>query len=212
MIVEFAGIPKSGKTSAIDSARDYFTRKGRPVVVSPESTRACPFSSRMRFEFACWTASRVVNEVIGWSASQSDNSLMLQDRGIFDAMAFLQLCALEQAENLSLERRSHLEVEPVRLNFWLAEIDILFLFKAKPEVVLSRDIAYQLGAGTGLITNPLTIDRLLQCYDQVLEYAHPRIRNVVILDTSEKSPMAAARIVCETIEHELALSDGKRCS
>ena len=211
MIVEFAGIPKSGKTNAIDSARDYFTRKGTHVIVSSESTRACPFSDRRRFEFACWTANRVLNDVINWSVTLARESLVVQDRGIFDAKAFLRLNENEYTKNSTHDCITHKAVHAYldSLDFWLAKVDLLFLFKANRQVVLSRDMAYRLGAGPGLITNRETLDSLMHCYDLCLNSLPNRVNNLKILDTSEQSPEETARIVCETIgfQFDLAQTD-----
>lgn len=96
MIVEFAGIPRSGKSTSIDAVKDYYIRKGQIVKSLFEGARTCPFPHQFRVRTAFWTANKVQNDVIQISIKSKRNEILyLQDRGLFDAMAFIKLLEFE---------------------------------------------------------------------------------------------------------------------
>ena len=95
MIIEFSGLPKSGKSTTIGIVRDYYLRKDVAVQINSEGARMCPFSHLKRIEIASWTANRALNSVLESSFSSQPLNLFLQDRGLFDSLAFFELLYLD---------------------------------------------------------------------------------------------------------------------
>jgi len=178
MIVEFAGLPRSGKSSTVSAVRDYYLRCERSVIMSPDEARLRPFSSRHRVEFACWTANQALSSVLEGSLGARRDGLILHDRGLFDALAFFKLLHLESL--ISDETLSDF-IGYFAKPQWTSLVDIVMLFRIPAEQAMERDVASRLGAGPGIITNIATMRGLSESYRWTVEhYGHrfPRIESV----------------------------------
>lgn len=196
MIVEFAGLPNSGKSSAIAVAGDYFSRSAHRVKVVAEGARTCPFRNRHRVEFACWTASHAVGLVLEAGLGTDWETIMIQDRGVFDALAFLKLLHLE--EFIALEKLGHF-MDYFADHRWTHFVDLVLLFRVSPERAVERDYASEIGARPGVITNIATMRRLSVAYDFVLEEYGNSFPRVEQIDTTDATQLRTARKVVEHI-------------
>lgn len=216
MLVEFAGMPRSGKSTCIDVAGHYFSRRGITVKKTGEAIRFCPFGSQHRVEIACWAANCALNAVLEASLGADPQTLMLQDRGLFDALAFLHLLlkegfisrgALSSLEAYFADRR------------WTGRVDLVILFDVEPEVVLERDtaqhVAEQLHAGEknfeglpGIITRESTLRALRDCYGEIRLAFGDRF-SIRTVRTSQTVTTDLAKLVVELIkeEYERAFGD-----
>jgi len=167
LIVEFADLPRSGKSTCIDGAKGYFSRRGITVRIAGGAVRFCPFGNQHRVEIACWAANCALNAVLESSLDTDPQTLTLQDRGLFDALAFLRL--LWKEDFISRDALSCLE-EYFADRRWTERVDLANLFDGKPEVVLERDIARYIARHLhgedlpGVITNESTLQALRDCY------------------------------------------------
>jgi thymidylate kinase len=197
VIVEFSGVPKSGKSTTIGTVRDYLSRSGYDVKVIAEGARTCPFSKQHRVEYACWAVNQVMNSVLEARFGSITETLILQDRGLFDALAFLKLLQLE-GWICSEELRDFLNyfVNPR----WTGLIDLVFLFDVVPERALERDAAVKLGARPGSVTNAVTMRKLFLAYDFILDQYSDRFMKVVRVNTTGTEPLETARRVIQIIQ------------
>ena len=164
MIIEFAGMPRSGKSSSIDIVRDYFARMGYEVVVASEAARSCPFSRENRIEIASWAANHALNTVLEASLHTTQKSIVLQDRGLFDALAFFHLLLIDHLiDKETLDGFIRYFDNPI----WLRRVDLVVLFDIAPERAIDRDIAAYLGSGPGLITNKSRLMKLREIYNTI---------------------------------------------
>ena len=197
MIVEFAGLPRSGKSSVIEVARDYFLRSGLQLRMTGEAARTCPFGSDHRVEIACWTANQALNSVLAARFSLPREVLVLQDRGLFDALAFFRLLLDEGIIRTDTLAEFSSYFASTR---WARLVDLVILFDVSPEVALERDMAARLSAGEGTITNRSTLPKLAEAYDWAAEHysdVFPRIERV---DTTSAERVKVARSVIRMIE------------
>lgn len=86
-VVEFAGTPRAGKTTALRGLRPRLERLGYRVRVVEEQARVCSVPSKRHPDFNLWTASATVAEVI--QARYSGADVLLVDRGPFDALTWM---------------------------------------------------------------------------------------------------------------------------
>jgi thymidylate kinase len=208
LIVEFAGLPRSGKSTSIDAARDYFSRRGIAVRSTGEAALACPFGSIHRVEIACWMANNALNAVLEASVDTDPQTLTLQDRGLFDALAFFHLL---EKENLV----SKGALSPIEKYFadrrWTEHVDLVVLFDVEPGVALERDIAIHLARELhdqdlpGIITNKSTLQALRACYEEIQLSFGDRFKVRVVYNTPSVTPSDTARRVIEVIEEELKI-------
>ncbi len=209
MIVEFAGLPRSGKSSCLDAVKDYYVRKGYNVRVLFEGSRTSPFSHRHRVKTAFWTANQVVNDIIEYSTLPGTDMLILQDRGLFDAMAFIRL--LEREKMPSAEDASLLEEIAARgsidkflsyLSNWARFVDLVLLFETRPERVLSRDLASKMDAGPGIITNTSTLNVLTGAYRNIKDEYGDRFARIASIRPGEGEILETAINVKDIIDRE----------
>jgi thymidylate kinase len=207
MIIEFAGLPRSGKSTSIDAARDYFSRHGITVRVAGEAAHLCPFGSQHRVEIACWAANWALNIVLEASLSTDPQMLTLQDRGLFDALAFFRLLWKEgfiSEDNLSSFESYFADQR------WTKHVDLVILFDAEPGEVLKRDIAMHLARQLhtkdlpGVITNESTLQTLRECYKEIQTNFEDRFKIRPVRTSRIKTPGTVRKVV-ELIEAELKL-------
>lgn len=210
MIVEFAGLPRSGKSTCIDAARDYFSRRGITVRIAGEAVRRCPFSNQFRVEIACWAANRALNAVLEASLVTDPRTLTLQDRGLFDALAFLYL--LWKEDFISRHTLSCLKGYFADRR-WTECVDLVILFDdVEPEMVLERDIAQRVAERLhaadrdfrglpGVITNRSTLQTLRDCYKEIRVAFEDRF-NVQQIHTSQIATTDLAKLVVEAIKEK----------
>jgi thymidylate kinase len=205
LIVEFAGLPRSGKSTCIDAARHYFSRHEITVKMAGEAIRFCPFGSQYRVEIACWAANYALNTVLEASLGASPETLTLQDRGLFDALAFLRL--LWKESYISRDTLSCLE-EYFADRRWTKRVDLVILFDVEPEVVLERDVARYIARHLhgedlpGVITNESTLQALRDCYKEMQTAFEDRF-NIRPVFTSLAKTTAIAEQVVQIIKEEL---------
>lgn len=200
MIIEFAGLPRSGKSSGVGIARDYFLRRGYKVRLIAERAILCPFSNQHRVEFAQWVANRASNSVLEAALCGETDMLFLQDRGLFDALAFYKLLYLE---GYITEEALNDFMRCFANSRWTQLVDLVILFDISHEAALERDLASKLTAGPGVITNLETMQRLTTAYDYVMAHFGGGFPRIERLDTTRISPIEAARKVIEIVKKSL---------
>ena len=200
MIIEFAGLPKSGKSSNIAVIRDYFSRSGYRTKLVAEGARTCPFSNKHRIEFACWTANQAMNAVLEARFSSERESIILQDRGVFDALAFIKLLALE---NWISETTAEMSLTYLADQRWTGLIDLIILLDVTPEIAIQRDMAARLNAPTGIITNLVTMNKLLVAYEFILEQYQDRFLSIERIDSTKASPLEITGKIIQIVQQSM---------
>lgn len=206
MIVEFAGLPKSGKSSNIAVIRDYFSRSKYRTKLIAEGARTCPFSNKNRIEFACWTANQAMNAVLEARLSSERDSIILQDRGVFDALAFIKLLALEDYIPESTAESISTYFSDQR---WTGTIDLIILLDVSPEIAIRRDLAAQLNAPTGVITNLVTMSRLSSAFEFILQRYSGRFPRIERIDTTKYTSLETAGQIIQKIRQGLNNSNSQ---
>ena len=90
--VEFAGTPKSGKSSCIEIVRHFFRRVGFRILAPTEgASRRTPYYLKNNLPaFNTWSASYALTHVLEGKYDAEDRyQIALLDRGLFDALACL---------------------------------------------------------------------------------------------------------------------------
>jgi thymidylate kinase len=202
LIVEFAGLPGAGKTSAIDLLDRYFRREGWRVRIIMEGAQACPISQEHRLPFAAWAAHRMANLLLEETYAPRPVDLLLVDRGIFDAQVFLRLLHLESRIT---DEQSRTLLNYLRLPFWAGLTDLIFLLDISPAESLRRRSADTLTERPGPILNGRTLELLADCYEEAAAYHQhaalgPDLRRV---STADLAPRGVAEAILPVIQAAL---------
>src|SRR3954469_23721694 len=64
VVLEFAGVPKAGKTSTISQLYSFLKRCGFRVKIVVERASVCPIRDKRHFTFNVWTASTTLAQIL----------------------------------------------------------------------------------------------------------------------------------------------------
>jgi hypothetical protein len=64
LVVEFAGVPKAGKTSTLNQVHAFFRRCGFRCEVVVEWASVCPVRDKKHFNFNVWTACTTLTQLL----------------------------------------------------------------------------------------------------------------------------------------------------
>ena len=199
--VEFAGTPKSGKSSCIEIVRHFFRRIGFRVLAPTEgASRRTPYFLKNNLPaFNTWSACYALTHVLEGKHDAEDRyQIALLDRGLFDALAWFEL--LRTNSEISAD-----ELEAIQQFFslerWRSSIGIVFLFKTDAETSLKRENAHTLIDEPGSAMNPEFLPKLNSAYDTVYEKFQDYYR-LSVIETSESkdtTPESTAKEVVTKI-------------
>lgn len=158
IVVEFAGTPRAGKTSAMHSLMRLLQHRHRIVHLVEERAQLSPVPSSEHPRFNLWTATTTTSLII--QAMYSEADVVLVDRGLFDS-----LCWLDWYRNS--KRLSHQDADVIDRFLCVAPLrhltNLVLVMTVDPVVAVRRERAtWQQGSpkGTGPIINAGTLTEL----------------------------------------------------
>ncbi len=89
IVVEFAGVPKAGKTTTIAQIQAFLKRCGFKVEVVIERASICPIKDKKHVNFNIWTACTTLAQILEKTQTPprpDDPQILILDRGIFDSL------------------------------------------------------------------------------------------------------------------------------
>lgn len=197
LFVEFAGTPKSGKSSCIEIVRHFFRRVGFRVLAPTEgaSRRTPSYLKDNLPAFNTWSACYALTHVLeGLHDVEDRYQIALLDRGLFDALVWFE--QLQTDDEISVEELGAIQGF-LSLKRWRSSIDIVFLFQSDPETAMKREHAHTLIDDPGRAMNPDFLEKLNNAYTAVSEKFKDHYR-LELIDTSESmdpKPESTAREV-----------------
>ena len=178
-VIEFAGTPKSGKSTSVEAIRHFFSRNGFRVHILAERAALCPIPMKGHLFFNTWCAASMLAELLANVETETD--IIIVDRGIFDALVWLTL----------QEKRGELTGEEARtfeafllLERWRNLIDLSVVMKVSAEEALSREVGQRLTMKTGSIMNPDVLTAISNSVDEAITRYGPKFDAVIRHDTT----------------------------
>lgn len=202
IVIEFCGSPKSGKTSCINSLNLFLKRNGFKTGVIAEQASICPIKDKHSPVFNVWTA----NSTIGLLSSMLDPrrneqlDIIICDRAIFDALCWFEW--MLSKETLDNSEYCHL-TNYISMPRWANKIDLVYIFKASPEVSIKREYTHLLTRKPGSIMNQKILTEYLTSIENAKEHFAARFRMVQEIDTTEIGQDEVSAEVTKTILHKL---------
>lgn len=90
ILVEFAGLPAAGKTTATNMLADVLRNHGLRASVVPESAALSPLTHLKRdWRFNVWTLCHTTNRLLEITTDE-DPCVVIVDRGLFDAFCWIE--------------------------------------------------------------------------------------------------------------------------
>jgi predicted NUDIX family phosphoesterase len=170
MVIEFAGVPKAGKTSTISSIQSFLKRCGFRVEVVVERASVCPIRDKKHFNFNIWTACTTLAQILEKTQNPprpDDPHILILDRGLFDSICWLTL--MERLERVRTEDRLVIE-KLLQIDDWRKRISAVVMMTVSPADAMDRERGLlQVEDGKGSIMN---LDVLQQMLDTTHEAAN----------------------------------------
>src|ERR1039458_9471911 len=110
VIIEFAGVPKAGKTSTLNALQAFLKRCGFRVEIVIERPSLCPIRDKTHSNFNVWTACTTLAQILEKTQNPpriDDPDILILDRGLFDALCWLRL--MERLKRIRPEERRGIE-------------------------------------------------------------------------------------------------------
>ncbi|MFV8750996.1 hypothetical protein ACNOYE_10665 [Nannocystaceae bacterium ST9] len=195
-IVELAGTPKAGKTTTLHVLNRFLKDCGYQVHEMRERASDCPIAMKGHFFFNTWTTTTMLASMIESLESEAD--VLLLDRGIFDAIVWLEYQSLDH--QVSREEREVFR-NFVLLERWRQLTDLTFVLTVQPEIALVRENKDLLIPRTGSIMSPASLSRYNDVLRSVQKAEGDRFNFIEIDTTKHQSPQATTlSIVTELVD------------
>lgn len=198
-IVEFAGMPRSGKSECIATAAHFLRRTDHPVLAPFEGASQAPeYLKHDLTLYNSWTASYAIRQIIEGSnlRAPSKYDFVLLDRGLLDATAWFHHLEDEKDDPLDEADRKTL-TDFICLEHWRRLVSQVFVFLCSPETSLKRELTSKLITKEGLIQNEDTLGRLRQAYSEACD-CYSNDFDITVIETDNVTSQAASyTALCE---------------
>ena len=207
VFIEFAGSPKSGKSTIIGVVGHFLRRIGFRLHLPAEgaSLRTPPALRDDWLAFNTWSACYALRNILEDAHQTSPEHLVILDRGLFDAAAWMEFLASAQSR-LTADDRDRI-TRFLTMDLWRERELLVFLFTADRDTSLARENDGKLIQEPGSVMNAETLRALQDAYQSTASQLSPGFE-VVHVDTSfvdGKSPSfkGVAFEVADTIVKKL---------
>jgi predicted NUDIX family phosphoesterase/predicted ATPase len=209
IIIEFAGVPKAGKTTTLSQVSGFLKRCGFRVETVVERASVCPIRDKKHFNFNIWTACTTLAQILEKTQqppSPTDPDILFLDRGLFDALAWLSM--MEKWERIRKAERKAVE-EFLTLSDWRKRINGVVVMTTSPKDAMSRERGHLPVQGIGSIMNEQVVQQMLDNTRACVKRFQGRFNLHEVDTSSEKGGDArqtaneVAELVLSFIENEL---------
>ena len=205
LFIEFAGTPKSGKSTCIDTVNHFFRRLGYKVLAPTEgASKRTPYYLKDNLvAFNAWSATYALTHILEGRFGSDEYHLVIMDRGLFDALAWFEL--LKQKDDITSEECSAIQ-QFLLVGHWRELVDMIFLFQTDPVTSLERENDNKLIAEPGRTMNQDFLGKLNSAYDTTKEQYADKFNRFHAINTSKGSStqQSTAFTVVEAIVDQLS--------
>ena len=208
LVIEFAGVPKAGKTTTLKHVQTFLKRCGFRTDVVVERASVCPIRDKKHANFNVWTACTTLAQVLEKTQNPlkpDDPHILFLDRGLFDSICWMRM--MERISRLRKDEREQVE-RFLTLDDWRKRISTVFVMLASAEDAMRREQGVLPVASGGSIMNTETLKQIRTVNQHCSEELRDRFR-IITIDTSagetKDNPQRTAEVVTEAV---LSLAEG----
>ena len=202
-VIEFAGVPKAGKTTTLGQVHAFLKRCGFRVEVVVEHASICPIRDKKHANFNVWTACTTLAQILERTQIPSrpdDPDVLILDRGLFDAVNWFavmeRLARIREAERDLVERF-------LLMDDWRKRITGVIVMTASPADSMERERGYlPVDGAAGSIMNDDVLHTMLQTTRKTAARLRRKHFQIFEVDTSRDasaSPQATAEEVADLV-------------
>ena len=202
LVIEFAGVPKAGKTTTLKHVQTFLKRCGFRTDVVVERASVCPIRDKKHANFNVWTACTTLAQVLEKTQNPprpDDPHILFLDRGLFDSICWMRV--MERIYRLRRDEREQVE-RFLMLDDWRKRVSAVFVMLASAEDAMRREQGVLPVAGGGSIMNVETLNQIRAENQSCIAEFEDRFR-VFRIDTStgdtKEDPQRTAEVVTEAI-------------
>jgi thymidylate kinase len=179
LIIELAGLPAAGKTSAAEILRGRLRSHSIACMVVNEAAQRNPLQrSKCEWPFNVWSSSQTLTNILE-ARERGDVAVVVVDRGLIDAQCWM----LWLRNQRKIDERSYIAIRDfLRGPLWASSTALVVELKVEFQTALRRR-----GGDTGRIFNAENFKALAQAYRRAL--LDPRARHkdtrLARIDTTE---------------------------
>ena len=203
IVVEFAGVPKAGKTTTLANVQTFLKRCGFRTDVVIERASVCPIRDKKHANFNVWTACTTLSQILEKTQSTphaDDPQILFLDRGLFDS-----LCWLTMMEKISRLRTEDKEIVQkfLTLDDWRKRISAVFVMLVSASDAMKREQGVlPLNGAVGSIMNKDVLRNIREINKKCIDQFRGDFR-IFEIDTSygdtRNNPATTAETVANVI-------------
>lgn len=208
-IVEFAGMPKSGKTTTLEIVRHEIRRRGQLTIDYHGGGRYAPIDKSNLAHLNLFLAAEAVRFLsVGAAVPVAPSTIHLMDRGIFDRVIFTE--ALVSRGVMSRAEADTL-CQFLLLPTLTATIDYVFIFVTSPRLSIERELHNKLNRVNGRIMSEESITNLRDAALESIRKYGQKMKRMMQIDTEamDGSPTDTARKIVAALEAVNCVGVGK---
>jgi thymidylate kinase len=182
IILEFAGMPKSGKTTILEIVRHELRRREGRIIDFHGGGRYAPIDKDFLPELNTYLALEAVRFILELKTQVSPHDRIgLMDRGIFDRLIFTEALKMRGAiSETEAEATSNFLI----MRRLCTSVDFVFVFQTTPELSIQREAQGKLSPRRGRIMNADALVALRAAIDRTTEKYQSKFSNVSLVDTA----------------------------
>ena len=203
LVIEFAGVPKAGKSTTLAHVQTFLKRCGFRTEVVVERASVCPIRDKKHANFNVWTACTTLAQILEKTQNpprSEDPQILFLDRGIFDSICWMTM--MERISRIRQDQRKTIQ-EFLMTEDWRNRISAVFVMLASPQDAMKREQGVLPVEGAeGSIMNPGVLEQIRKINRDCIERFEGDFR-LFPIDTSfgdtKDNPGRTAEVVVETI-------------
>ena len=203
VVIEFAGVPKAGKTTTLGQVHAFLKRCGFRVETVVEHASICPIRDKKHANFNVWTACTTLSQLLEKTQIPSrpgDPDVLILDRGLFDAVNWFAV--MERLARIRKPERELIE-RFLLMDDWRKRITGVIVMTASPADSMERERGYlPVDGAAGSIMNEDVLRTMLETTRETaarLRKKHFRIFEVDTSRSASAGPRATAEEVADLV-------------
>lgn len=192
LVIEFCGIPKSGKTTSLNALNTFLKRNEFKTKLLTERASVCPISKKTHPYFNIWTMTRALSELLETISEAGDSiDIILADRAMFDSLIWFEwLSKNPNPDNPHLDSDTYNAiVNMVTCEFITKCIDLVLVFNSTPEKALEREYSTLLTDNPGSIMNNNVLKGYQLAQQEVMEKYKSNFHDVIVIEENPENDL-----------------------
>ena len=203
LVIEFAGVPKAGKTTTLANVATFLKRCGLRTEVVVERASICPIQDKKHATFNVWTACTTLAQILEKTQTPprpDDPQILFLDRGLFDSICWITM--MEGISRIRPDQKRAIE-DFLMIDTWRKRMTAVFVMLASPGDAMDREQGVLPVEGSGgSIMNPEVLKQIGEVNRRCIDQFGEEFR-IYPIDTSRgetrNSPRQTAEVVVRTI-------------